>query len=421
MKIFYKLFIICSFIIWSTTIFADSNQLGIIITTGDSNGCYSWIQEQKMGPTRPAKHGMMLTTTADIHVSTNEQYYYILEGEDINRVTKFDIATQDNPKPVWQYSAKHASESGDTRPIDMVFVNTHKAYLLRYASTDMWVIDPSAADEASFYSATVDLSAYIDNDGAPEMTCGIIAGEKAFIVLKRIDSINQFDQTAYVAVIDINTDMEINTYKDQNLNGIPLSVKKPSAIHYLQSTDKLYVLGTDITEGGIEEIDPDGYTSTVIKRSSSQQYFTETALISDTDGFILTSSAPSDRQILCHLNISDKRINEVIFNTTVGGYLKEKKLKGLALDRHDRLWIGNQTDKKVVVVNTTPNAGKYQSEEDIDIPDNDGETLYPQQISFCMAPATTDTDEARKPSSAGESGNFCFIEMLFYDQALVNY
>jgi hypothetical protein len=72
-------------------------------------------------------------------------------------------------------------------------------------------------------------------------------------------------------------------------------------------------------------------------------------------------------------------------------------------------------------VNTTPNAGKYQSEEDIDIPDNVGETLYPQQISFCMAPATTDTDEARKPSSAGESGNFCFIEMLFYDQALVNY
>jgi hypothetical protein len=411
MNVCKKIFIICSLIFWTTNIFAESDQLGIIITTGDDKGCYSWIQERKSGPTRPAKHTMM-PTISDIHVSSYEQYYYILEGENVNQVTKFDIATQDNPKPVWQFSAKNAAEINDTLPIDMVFVNNKKAYLLRYASTKMWIVDPSTSDEASFYTGSVDLNSYNDNDGSPEMTCGIVVGEKAFIVMKRLDKINNFNQQAYIAVIDVNTDSEINTHKDPNRNGIPVSVSKPASIHYLESTGKIYILGTDITRGGIEQIDPDAYTSTVIIGSSTQQYFSEMALISETHAFIVTSSDASDSQTLCHLNLSDKLIEKVNFNTVVSGYLQNKKLKGLGLDQHDRLWIGNQTDRTVVVLNTTPNAGLYQSEEDVSIPDYDGVQMKPEQISFCIEPAATDTTEARKPSSAGESGNFCFIGML---------
>ena len=413
MNLFNKILIlmIC-FILWAGSSFAEQAQLGIIINTGEDKGCFSWIQERMSGPSRPAMHNIM-TTIADIHAASYGENYFILEGEGVNQVTKYNIATQDDPEPEWQYSAISESESitKDTLPIDILFIDTNKAYLLRYASPEAWIINPSADEESSFYSGTINLDSYNDNDGSPEMTCGIAVGEKAFIVLKRMDATNDTYDTAYIAVIDINTDSEIDIGIDTNLNGIPLNVKNPVSIHYLESTDKLYVLGTLAGDswGGIEEIDPNGYTQTVIIEGTSQKYFTEMALIAEDDGFILAASSP-DVQTVCHLNLSEKTIKDVAFNTTVTGYLENKKLRGMALDQHDKLWLANQTDRTIHVINSASNNGLYTCEETIEIDSNYGVEMYPKQITFCME-ADTD-EESRKPSSAGESGNFCFIETL---------
>ena len=414
MKVFVKMFFIhIGVLICACSGYAEQAQLGIIITTGENNkGCFSWIQERKYGPTRPAKNNIM-PTIADIHASSNGQYYYILEGAGINRVSKFDISTQDNPKPIWQYSSQLNTET-NTLPIDILFIQPNKAYLLRYASPQAWIINPSAPKESEFHSGDIDLSSYTDNDGSPEMTCGIVVGDKAFIVLKRMDTNNQSYQQAYLAVIDTKTNLEIDTHKDQNQIGIPLIVKNPVSIHYIgDTTNKLYVLGTAATNtfGGIEEIDPDAYTSTVILDGASQKYFTEMVLLSHTDGFILAASTPEE-QTLCHLNLKTRTIENIDFNTINSGYMKSKKLKGMALDQHDRLWIGNQTERTVVIINSTPNGGLYQSEEDVPIPKNEDVMMKPEQITFCMEPQTTDNDESQKPSSSGESGNFCFIEVL---------
>jgi len=368
-----------------------AEQLGIISVVGNDSSSCSWIQEQKVGPTRPAKH-QIVQAVSDMRIAAFDQYYYILEGTGKNKIRQYvyDIDSQNSPTPVWDYTI--------TLPYDMVFVNNEKAYVLSNEASAITIVNLSADTEKDFIKGHIPLNTYNDNNGSPEMTCGITIENKAFIVLQRLES------QPYLAVIDSSN--------DTNLTGFPLSINSPSDIQYIEDNNKIYVLGEGKnSKGGIEQIESsEPYTTTVILNNSNDEYFKEMALIDETDGFVITASSTSNVNTLCHINITTKEISPVQFNTTDSTYLKNKTLSGLALDLHDRLWVVNQTDKKVFIINTTPNQGKYQGDEDIDF-SYDYNDKVPQQITFCNS-SSTDDNAKQKPSSSGESGNFCFIGLL---------
>ncbi|MFH2065361.1 MAG: hypothetical protein ABIK15_09215 [Pseudomonadota bacterium] len=398
-----------------------------IVTVKDSSGVsgsYSWIQEQKSGGSRLNEHNMM-PTIADIRAAAHNQYYYIMEGGGLNRITCFDIRSLDNA--VWQYSAKEPGETGDTLPWDLISISERKAYLLRYGSSIAWIVDPLAENEAGFKTGELDLSAYDDNDGSPEMCCGVVANGKAFIALKRLGA-DGSAQTGYLAVIDTATDSPVDTVRDSGgLPGIPLSVKNPVSIAYLAETGSIYVHGcgslspqVDYT-GGIEKINPDLYASEIIlddgdTDSHPYGYITGMALISSRDVFFIGAASEKD-EILYHFNPMTGVVDEVAFNASDPNFLKHIRFAGLTggigADQHSRLWLANITDHQVEILLTTPNNGLYSRDGSFPIPnDNTGSIMNPTQIVFCKEPEITAADEAEKPSSSGDSGNFCFIGTL---------
>ena len=56
-----------------------------------------------------------------------------------------------------------------SNPHDIVAVAPDKAYVTRYGRPELWVVDPSASSCDGFRRGTIDLSAFADADGLPEM------------------------------------------------------------------------------------------------------------------------------------------------------------------------------------------------------------------------------------------------------------
>ena len=76
-----------------------------------------------------------------------------------------------------------------SNPYEMLFVSDSKAYILRYGSSDIWIVDPSvsAADEEAFKTGEISLKAY-DSDQVPNMVSGLIHDGKLFVVMQAMNS-----------------------------------------------------------------------------------------------------------------------------------------------------------------------------------------------------------------------------------------
>jgi len=79
-----------------------------------------------------------------------------------------------------------------SNPQSLIFASDSKAYIPRFQSTKMWVVNPATTDESGFKLGTVDLSAYVDDDGLPEMTQGVVVGDKLFLLVQRLDQDNDW-------------------------------------------------------------------------------------------------------------------------------------------------------------------------------------------------------------------------------------
>ncbi|MFV9691457.1 MAG: hypothetical protein ACNY01_10905 [Desulfobacteria bacterium] len=391
--------------------------------TDESSGAHSWIRGQKWGGSRIYEHNMM-PTIPDVTVAAFGQYYYVMERSDQNRITKFDV-TELNAD-IWQYSTRDAGDVDESIPQDMIFVDENKAYLLRYGSDTAWIVNPSAADEADFKIGTLDLSPYQEGDGIPEMCSGVIVGTKLFITLQRLDAASD-PGVAYIAVFDTATDTEIDTGKGADgMLGIPLAIEVPGAIQYLGETGLIYVQGGGRYRSesvqytsGIETVDLDTYDTEIVLDDGDNAdhpygHITGMAVISADKGFFVGYRGENDNT-LYYFDPSTGITGEMSFNVSDPNYLKQKNFAsmagGFAADQYERLWISNVTDAKVVILNTTPNdAGEYAADEEVSIAVNSqGEKMTPQRIVFCQEEESPPED---KPSSSGESGNFCFITSM---------
>ena len=240
-------------------------------------------------------------TGSDITVVAHGEYFYRLERSGANNITKYHI---DAPKtPVWpqsQYSTEGRDENSN--PHDMVFVNSEKAYLLRYGSDTAWIVNPSAETADAFKIGELDLSAYADTDGVPEMHSGVVVGNRLFITLQRVDYSGGFSDveynTPYVAVFDTTTNEEIDVRDcGCEMKGIEIpEITNLGAIQYLDVTDRIYVQGHgdyDQTEGapmgGILSIDPDTYEADVILTDDFSFYGAVTGMVvvSETKGYFI--------------------------------------------------------------------------------------------------------------------------------------
>ncbi|MDH3714533.1 MAG: hypothetical protein OET44_11870 [Gammaproteobacteria bacterium] len=211
-------------------------------------------------------------THSDLNIAAAGQKAYRIERFEGANVAKFD-RDDDIGSPEWQYSVRDSGDSAaQTNPRALAVAHASKAYLTRYEKNTAWIVNPAARTFAQFKLGELDLGAYADTDGIVEMAAAVTGAGRLFIAMQRLDRNTPFfspNNTAYIAVFDIETDEEIDTGRDPRLKGIPLSIRNPNNDLVVVSADNaLYVQGVGdyqgASSGGVERIDLTTYASQVL-------------------------------------------------------------------------------------------------------------------------------------------------------------
>ncbi|MCK4820196.1 hypothetical protein KA005_30815, partial [bacterium] len=373
---------------------ANGSQTAVVATAAAdySSGAHSIISVDPVGGPRTAQNELF-PTGSDITVSAYGKYFYRFERSGANNVTKFDINAPDTV--IWQFSTEGVDTNSN--PYGLVFVSSDKAYLLRYGSTKAWIVNPSATTEAGFKTGELDLTSYADGDGVPEMAGGVIVGNKLFIILQRLENWAS-TATPYVAVFDTTTDTEIDTGIANPILGIPLDIRDPLAIQYLAENNTIYVQGigsyfpVEYT-GGIVSIDTDTYVTAMVLDDGDDTnhpygQISGMAIVSAAKGYFVGYDGWGDNTLYSF----DPATGDV--GSSVAG-LENKSIAGMESgvypDDNDMLWICNQTDARVDILNIT----------DDSIDESVSTNLNPLKVVFC--------DETAGTGSGDGDSSGCFI------------
>ena len=164
---------------------------------------------------------------SDYTLVTNEDAIYHIGRYGIDTIDKYMADLPDTP--VWSFSTQDNEDGVSRNPYNIAFASDSKAYVIRYGSSKVWIINPNAMQIEDFKIGELDLSAYAENNGnTPSPSAAIVSNGKLFIAMQRVDD-NWNTQTAYVAVFDTSTDTEIETHASDadSVKGIPLSGVNP--------------------------------------------------------------------------------------------------------------------------------------------------------------------------------------------------
>lgn len=144
-------------------------------------------------------------------------------------------------------------------PVDIAFRSPTTAYVSRYETNELLVVDPSSGAMLR----TVDLSSFADADGLCEMDRLCLVGDRLFVTIQRIDRDNWWMPAgdSYVAVIDCVADTLLDCDPGApGVQSILLPATNPfSDLELDPVTNRLLVScvgnwGT--ADGGVVKIDP---------------------------------------------------------------------------------------------------------------------------------------------------------------------
>jgi hypothetical protein len=396
--------------------FGEVTQNAIIATASpyseeSSTGAHCVASVDPAGGPRTIQTNLLPTDKTDIMVVAFENYFYRIERFQADNITKFDIAAPDTP--IYQYSVLDSGDADSANPHGLIFLSAEKAYLLRYGKATAWIVNPSATTEAEFKIGELDLSAYADQDGLPEMDTGVIVDDILYITLQRMDRSDGWapKNTSYVALFNTETDEEIDTgtQNPDDVKGIALPGPNTGAIQYLAGNDTIYIQAIGdygstyynrdpAYTGGIITLNPTTYETALLVDDgddSDHPYgnITGMAIVSAEKGYFVGYAGWGDNT-LYEFSPTTGDVSGVVSaelsNINIAGMQA-----GAYADKNDRLWVCNQTDAEVVILDT----------EDNTIDEKLSTNLNPLMVVF--------TSEGERGSASGtDSSSGCFIDTI---------
>lgn len=144
------------------------------------------------------------------------------------------------------------STGAGTNPQEIAFAARDKAYVTLLEATELLVVDPSVGRNcAGFVRGRIDLSAFADDDGVPEMAALMVVDDVLYVVLQRLDRNDLFTPNGQgiVVAIDVATDTVVRA--------IGLSGQNPFS-RLVRRGNQLWVSSVGWfaeRDGGIEAID----------------------------------------------------------------------------------------------------------------------------------------------------------------------
>lgn len=191
----------------------------------------------------------LINTHGDNAVRSYNGMVYVINRLGADNILVLD--PKDLRRPVKQFSVGNGSN-----PQDIAFISPTKAYVPRYGRTGLLVVNPATGDSLK----AIDLSAFADADGIPEMTSAFAVGTRVYVTCQRLDQKARFAPTdkSVVAVIDAEADTVIDLDpKTAGVQGIDLTLKNPGSAALRNGRIYLSCVGSysDFKDGGIEVVD----------------------------------------------------------------------------------------------------------------------------------------------------------------------
>ncbi len=154
---------------------------------------------------------------------------------------------------------KQFTVGNGSNPYDIAFASPTHAYVTRYESTDLWIVDPTTGT----HTGTVSLAGLADADGVPEMDHLEMVGPLLFVSLQRVNRNAGFQPTdsSLVAVVDTRTDLLVDCdAASSGVQGILLPRANPVTPFVFDAPRTRLYLGCagfyGQLDGGIVRVDP---------------------------------------------------------------------------------------------------------------------------------------------------------------------
>ena len=261
-------------------------QSGLFVTTTDFvSGSAAYLQSGAL----EAEVNLL-----NLHSDTVVRYYqgriYV-----VNRLGQDNILVIDenDPRtPVLQFSTGNG-----TNPHDIAFASASKAYISRYDDTRILIVNPQDGSELG----TVDLGAFADVDGAPEMSQMAIVDDRLYVACQLQDRDAGFVPAArgILVVVDIETDQLVDM--DPAVDGVQarlLAAGNPTSVVAVGTQLVVAeVAGFGDLAGGIEVID--------LQDGSSRGLVVSEADLGGDINFLALSSASKGYAVVSDVNFAN--------------------------------------------------------------------------------------------------------------------
>jgi len=364
---------------------AASDYFAFIITSDYSTGSASTISLD--GSYHVEKD------VASVHSDAVSRYHdgliYVVNREGADNIQILD--------PAGGFSTvKQFSVGSSSNPTDIIVIDDTKAYVTRYDSTELWIVDPSTGIQ----TGGIDMSGFADSDGIPEMDQMCRVGDYVFITIQRIDRNNYWLPvgTSYIAVVDVAADTLVDTDPSApGLQAIPLSAPNPwSSLQLNPYTGKLYVSCVDywgLQDGGVVSVDPVSFQSEgiLLTESAAGGDIHDVEIVGPELGYIIIVD-PSFNQVLLSFNPQTGSIIHTLYSP--GDYV----LNDIELAPTGELFLADRTP-------TNPGIRLYDIATDTEITSNPIDVgLPPVDITFSVN--NPSAVESPAPSRASLGPNY---------------
>lgn len=235
--------------------------------------------------------------------------FYVVNREGADNIQILDPS--DNFSTVRQFSVGSSSN-----PTDIVVISGTKAYVTRYDSTELWIVNPSTGTK----TGAIDMSGFADSDGIPEMDQMCLFGDFLFITIQRIDRDNYWVPvgTSYIAVVDVAADTLVDTdLFTPGLQAITLTKTNPwSSLQLNPYTGMLYVSCVGywgLQDGGVEIIDPILFQSEgiMMTESTAGGDIFDVEIVGPEKGYLIIVDASFYQELLSFNPVTGSIINTI--------------------------------------------------------------------------------------------------------------
>ena len=148
------------------------------------------------------------------------------------------------------------SVGNGSNPQDITFVSPTKAYVSRYGSAAIAIVNPATGGSLG----SISLAPFADGDGLPEMARMVRVGRWLFVACQRLTGY-QPTNPSVIAVVDTQADTVFDVDPvTPGIQAIPLTFRNPVTTFELDRTRTRLLIGCagaiGALDGGIEAIDP---------------------------------------------------------------------------------------------------------------------------------------------------------------------